>query len=185
MAEIKKESGAEIPTQMVEIKEESGAENPYDSISNGGDRIVARVRSLEQENTFLKSEVVTLKSQQNYLTSECKNLKEECEELRDCVKMVIKQSGLEKPKRVGDFPFTNFKLSPQLAALLGEKTMSRFQVVKKMWAIFKERGLQDPADKRYIRIVDADLKKVFTEVEGGRLMGFGLLKHLKAHMTTM
>merc|ERR1712226_1414498 len=168
MAEIKKESGAEKPTQMVEIKEESGAEKPYDSISDSGDRIVARVRSLEQENTFLKSEVVTLKSQQNYLTSECKNLKEECknlkeecEELRDCVKMVIKQSGLEKPKRVGDFPFTNFKLSPQLAALLGEKTMSRFQVVKKMWAIFKERGLQDPADKRYIRIVDGDLKKVY------------------------
>jgi len=94
------------------------------------------------------------------------------------------ETGAEKPKRASGLT-ADVKLSPELAALLGENTMPRTQVVKKMWAIFKERGLQDPADKRYIRIVDADLKKVFTEVEGGRLMGFGLLKHLKAHMTTM
>ena len=75
------------------------------------------------------------------------------------------------------------KLSSELAAILGSNKMPRTQVVKKMWEVFKSRGLQDPNDRRYILIKDADLKKVFPNVENGRLLGFGLLKHLKIHMT--
>merc|ERR1712226_1438940 len=205
MAKIKLENVDEKPTQMVQVKLESIDDEPYDSTSDAGDRnlctcedgpnskarlsTMAKVRSLQQENNFLKSEVDTLKSQRNHIFSECKNLKEEMKNLNEELrgKMVkIKQSGAEKPMRASDFTFTNVKLSPELAALLGENTMPRTQVLKKMWAIFKERGLQDPADKRYIRIVDEDLKKVFTKVEGGRLMkGLELMKHLKAHMITM
>jgi len=95
----------------------------------------------------------------------------------------------DKPKSEGAKRVTGLtadvKLSPELAAIVGQSVMPRTQVVKKMWAIFKERGLQDPSDKRYILVKDADMKKVFPNVENGRLLGFGLLKHLKAHMTTM
>ena len=97
---------------------------------------------------------------------------------------MVNETAVQKPKRATGIN-ADVKLSPELAAVVGGSTMPRTQVVKKMWAIFKSRGLQDPADKRYIRIVDADLKKVFPNVENGRLLGFGLLKHLKAHMSTM
>ena len=78
------------------------------------------------------------------------------------------------------------QLSEDLAAVIGASAMPRTQVVKKLWAIFKERGIQDPKDRRYINLADQDdLKKIFQNVENDRLYGFGLLKHLKEHMKTM
>ncbi|RFU25530.1 hypothetical protein B7463_g10813, partial [Scytalidium lignicola] len=43
-----------------------------------------------------------------------------------------------------------YNLSAPLAELVGESTLSRPQVVKKIWEYIKERDLQDPADKRQI-----------------------------------
>ncbi|KAF1996146.1 SWIB-domain-containing protein [Amniculicola lignicola CBS 123094] len=64
-------------------------------------------------------------------------------------------------KRTGGFhkPMT---LSPALAELLGETSLSRPQTVKKIWAYVKARDLQDPDDRRQIRC-DEPLRKVFKQ----------------------
>jgi upstream activation factor subunit UAF30 len=52
-----------------------------------------------------------------------------------------------KPKYTG---FTRpYKLSPDLASLMGAKEMPRHEVVKKVWAIIKEKNLYDPKNKQY------------------------------------
>merc|ERR1711964_652299 len=55
----------------------------------------------------------------------------------------------EKPKKGGFHK--QYHLSAPLAELVGEPTLSRPQVVKKIWEYIKARDLQDPADKRQIR----------------------------------
>jgi upstream activation factor subunit UAF30 len=72
-------------------------------------------------------------------------------------------------------------LSEKLGGLLGEKEMSRTQIVKKLWEYIKSHNLQDPRDKRYI-ISDSKLKKVFG-VE--RFSGFSMSKMLNDHLTKL
>ncbi|PVH78828.1 SWIB-domain-containing protein [Cadophora sp. DSE1049] len=64
----------------------------------------------------------------------------------------------EKPKKGGFHK--QYHLSAPLAELVGEPTLSRPQVVKKIWEYIKARDLQDPADKRQIRC-DDKLQSVF------------------------
>jgi len=64
----------------------------------------------------------------------------------------------EKPKKGGFHK--QYHLSAPLAELVGEPTLSRPQVVKKIWEYIKARDLQDPADKRQIRCDDR-LQSVF------------------------
>jgi len=75
-------------------------------------------------------------------------------------KEIVRKGGFHKP----------YHLSTPLADLVGEATLSRPQVVKKIWAYIKERGLQDPSDKRQI-LCDDKLQLVF--------------KQDKVHMFTM
>ena len=51
-------------------------------------------------------------------------------------------------------------LSPELEAIVGKGPMPRSEVVKKLWAYIREKGLQDPNNKRNIN-ADENLKKVF------------------------
>lgn len=71
-------------------------------------------------------------------------------------------------------------LSPQLAAIMGESRLKRSDVVKKMWAIVKERNLYDPRDKRYM-ICDAEMQSVFG---CKKVQIFGMMKYLKHHITS-
>lgn len=52
-----------------------------------------------------------------------------------------------------------YKLSPDLASLMGAKELPRHEVVKKVWAIIKEKNLYDPKNKQYA-ICDKELEKV-------------------------
>lgn len=52
-----------------------------------------------------------------------------------------------------------YKLSPDLASLMGAKELPRHEVVKKVWAIIKEKNLYDPKNKQYA-ICDQALEKV-------------------------
>jgi upstream activation factor subunit UAF30 len=70
------------------------------------------------------------------------------------------------------------KLSPELAAIMGKNEMPRQEVVKRMWAIIKERNLYDPDNKQFA-ICDAELKKVFGV---DRFRTFGMMKYLKDHI---
>ncbi|EDX08979.1 GD13706 [Drosophila simulans] len=67
--------------------------------------------------------------------------------------------------------------SGQLSALMGESSLPRHEVVKKVWAIIKERDLYDPKNKQFA-ICDDELMKV---MKIRRFRTFGMLKHLKPH----
>ncbi|XP_071528742.1 uncharacterized protein [Panulirus ornatus] len=71
----------------------------------------------------------------------------------------------------------SFKLSPELADVVGSDVMPRHEVVKKLWAVIKERELQDPENKQYA-ICDDQLFKV---IGVKRFRTFGMMKHLKDH----
>eukprot|EP01135_Chromosphaera_perkinsii_P011670 Nk52_evm8s2473 gene=Nk52_evmTU8s2473 len=58
-------------------------------------------------------------------------------------------------------PFNKeYPLSEDLKTLIGLEQASRPQCVKRLWALIKERDLQDPKDKRQI-LCDSEFKKVF------------------------
>uniref|UniRef100_A0A0N5AHG7 SWIB domain-containing protein n=1 Tax=Syphacia muris TaxID=451379 RepID=A0A0N5AHG7_9BILA len=69
-------------------------------------------------------------------------------------------------------------LSEELADLMGKPYCARFDVVKTMWAYFKEHNLMDPKDKRYV-IADDKLFKIFKK---RRFLAFGMMKELKSHI---
>jgi DNA topoisomerase-3 len=52
------------------------------------------------------------------------------------------------------------KPSASLAAVIGDGTYARTEVVKKIWDYIKANNLQDPADKRSIK-ADGKLQAVF------------------------
>ncbi|KAM3086555.1 hypothetical protein ACMFMG_000686 [Clarireedia jacksonii] len=66
-------------------------------------------------------------------------------------KEVVRKGGFHK----------QYHLSAALADLVGEPTLSRPQVVKKIWEHIKANDLQDPDDKRQI-ICDAKMYSVFS-----------------------
>uniref|UniRef100_A0A182S5W5 Uncharacterized protein n=1 Tax=Anopheles maculatus TaxID=74869 RepID=A0A182S5W5_9DIPT len=70
-----------------------------------------------------------------------------------------------------------YTLSEDLAAICGAESLPRHEVVKKIWAIIKERNLYDPKNRQYA-ICDADLQKVMGVK---RFRTFGMLKYLKPH----
>jgi DNA topoisomerase-1 len=57
-----------------------------------------------------------------------------------------------------------YELSDELAAIVGEKSLPRGDVIKKTWEYIKAHHLQDPKNKRLI-IPDAKLAKVFGSKE--------------------
>lgn len=70
-----------------------------------------------------------------------------------------------------------YKLSPELAELMGEKVLARHEVVKKIWAMIKEKNLYDPKNKQFA-ICDAALEKV---IGVKRFRTFGMMKYLTPH----
>jgi len=77
------------------------------------------------------------------------------------------KSGFSKP----------IKVSEELADFIGQSEISRPQLTKFMWAYFKEKGLQDPKDKRHI-IADDKLKELLNV---DRFNAFGFMKLVKPH----
>lgn len=82
-----------------------------------------------------------------------------------------------KPKGKGNGFTRPYKLSPDLAAVVGADALPRHEVVKKVWAIIKSRNLYDPKNKQFA-ICDAELQKVMGVK---RFRTFGMLKYLKNH----
>lgn len=68
-------------------------------------------------------------------------------------------------------------LSPAMQAFLGETSLPRPQVVKRLWAYIKEHDLQDPKDRRRILLDDA-LSTIFP---GKSTDMFKMNKHLSRH----
>ncbi|ESN96184.1 hypothetical protein HELRODRAFT_189144 [Helobdella robusta] len=69
-------------------------------------------------------------------------------------------------------------LSPELAAIMGEDKLKRSDVVKRMWAIVKERNLFDPKNKQWM-ICDDQMYSVFGKK---KVKLFGMMKYLTSHI---
>lgn len=89
-----------------------------------------------------------------------------------------------KPKKAGGGgrkPGTGYTkectLSPELAAVMGQPTMARHEVVKQMWKLVKEKNLYDPKNKQFA-ICNDELLTVFGV---RRFRTFGMMKYLKNH----
>lgn len=85
--------------------------------------------------------------------------------------------GAKKKSGQGKGYLKSCKLSPDLASLMGEDSMPRHAVVKKVWQIIKEQNLYDPKNKQFA-ICSPELQKVMGVK---RFRTFGMLKHLRDH----
>lgn len=70
-----------------------------------------------------------------------------------------------------------YKLSTELASIVGAPELPRHEVVKKMWEIIKGRNLYDPKNKQFA-ICDEQLQTV---IGVKRFRTFAMLKYLKPH----
>ena len=58
--------------------------------------------------------------------------------------------------------FGTYTLASPLAELLGESSMLRTEVTKRIWKYIKDHDLQDPSDRRYI-LCDDRLREIFNQ----------------------
>ncbi|XP_022902441.1 uncharacterized protein [Onthophagus taurus] len=91
-----------------------------------------------------------------------------------------KKGGAKKGGGGGKGYTKTLNLSPELAALVGQDAMARHEVVKKVWAIIKERDLYDPHNKQYAICDDALYKVIGVK----RFRTFGMMKYLKNHFVS-
>jgi chromatin remodeling complex protein RSC6 len=68
--------------------------------------------------------------------------------------------------------------SEQLAEVVGSAPLPRGEVVSKVWTYIKDKGLQNPQNKREI-LADDKLRKVFGK---DKVTMFEMNKHLAAHL---
>ncbi len=84
-----------------------------------------------------------------------------------------------KGKRKSGLMMTQCKLSAELAAVVGAKSATRPQVVKKLWVYIKKHKLQDPKKRRMIK-PDKKLSEVLGKKPVDMLKMAGLIsKHIK------
>ena len=72
-----------------------------------------------------------------------------------------------------------YKLSPDLADIVGKKEANRGEVIKQLWAYIKEHKLQDPENKQFF-IPDKKMAKIFGH---DKMRGFGMAKFLSKHLS--
>lgn len=72
------------------------------------------------------------------------------------------------------------KPSSELAKLVGEKSLPRTEVIKKIWVYIKEKNLQNPENKKNI-LLDEVMKPVF----GGKdeITMFEIAKYISKHLS--
>jgi len=72
-----------------------------------------------------------------------------------------------------------YKLSSDLADIVGKKEATRGEVIKQLWAYIKEHKLQDPENKQYF-IPDKRMGKIFGQ---DKMRGFAMAKHITSHLS--
>ena len=93
------------------------------------------------------------------------------------VKKVAKKA--TKAKRTSGLNMTTYSLSPELQAIVGNKKLTRPQIVKKIWIYIKAHKCQDTKNRRLI-VPDKNLATVIGSrpVDMMKLAGI-LSKHIK------
>lgn len=74
---------------------------------------------------------------------------------------------------------TPLKPSKELAAVIGDGTVTRGEMVSKIWEYIKKNNLQNPENKREI-MADDKLKPIFG---GDKVTMFEMNKHLSKHLS--
>ncbi len=92
-----------------------------------------------------------------------------------------KKATTSKTKKKVTREMPSCKLSPELADVVGAKELARPEVVKQLWTYIKEKGLQDPANKRLIN-PDSKLAKVFGTKDPVQM--FAMMKLISKHMSS-
>lgn len=93
--------------------------------------------------------------------------------------MAKKKKAKAKSKKKSGLMTQTYSLSPELQAVVGAKSLSRPQVVKKLWAYIKSHKCQDTKNRRMIN-PDAKLAAVLGKKPVDMLKMAGLLsKHIK------
>ncbi len=72
-----------------------------------------------------------------------------------------------------------YRLSNELADIVGKREATRGECIKYLWAYIKEHKLQDPENKQYF-IPDKKMARVFGN---DKMRGFGMAKFLSRHMS--
>lgn len=87
-----------------------------------------------------------------------------------------KKTGAKKKSGLSQ---TTYALSPELQAVVGSKSLTRPQIVKKLWAYIKAHKCQDTKNRRLI-VPDKKLSEVIGKKPVDMLKLAGLLsKHIK------
>lgn len=80
-------------------------------------------------------------------------------------KAAAKKAGAKKGNRTANAAFmAPLTPSANLAAVVGSKPLPRTEIVKKVWDYIKQKGLQDPKNKRMIN-ADETLKPIFGKAQ--------------------
>ena len=90
------------------------------------------------------------------------------------------KAGAPAKKRTANPAFMKaLTLSPELAAVVGDKPLPRTEIVSKLWVYIKANNLQDQKDKRMIN-ADTKLRAVFGKPQVSMFEMAGLIgKHVK------
>jgi upstream activation factor subunit UAF30 len=154
------EDDQEEEIQEPEMQSDGGSDDEAPS-DKEDDEDIARKLQEEEENTAVRRTRGGRSSNANKSKAKPKEKKER-------KKGVSRQNKYTEPCH----------LSPDLAAILGEDRLKRCDVVKKMWAIVKERNLYDPRNKQFM-ICDTEMQKVFGRK---KIRIFGMMKYLTNHI---
>jgi upstream activation factor subunit UAF30 len=96
-------------------------------------------------------------------------------------KKAAPKKAAKKTKRTPNAAFMKeLKVSPALAAVIGDKPVPRTEVVKKLWQYIKKNGLQDAKNRRMIN-ADDKLKVVFGGK--GQVSMFDMTKLVSKHLS--
>ncbi len=94
-------------------------------------------------------------------------------------KTKAKKKGSTGGKRKSGLSQTAYSLSPELQAVCGSRSLTRPQIVKKLWAYIKSHKCQDTKNRRLI-VPDKKLSEVIGKKPVDMMKLAGLLsKHIK------
>lgn len=93
-----------------------------------------------------------------------------------------KSAGKKKSKKGGPLANIKYKLSKELAVIIGKDKASRPEIMKGLWVYIKKNKLQDPNDKRTI-VFDDKFSAVFAkDGKGSSCDMFYLAKGISGHL---
>lgn len=177
LVDRKKEIAAVIEQYVADnVKDDTQSSEASDSSADEDDDDAAEAKNSKSTKTAVKRSAAA-SSDDDSSTNDYGRAAKAAPKKKRATPAAKKSTDGAKPKGKGNGFTRPFKLSPELATLMGEPELPRHEVVRKMWALIKGRNLYDPKNKQFA-ICDAEL---MTVIGVKRFRTFGMLKYLKKH----